>query len=95
MNDLETARAEIDRIDDEMAALFERRMHVCDQIADYKKRRGLPVHDPVREAAVMDARRRALACAELAPYYAEFLQAVFALSRRYQTDRIGAEEGRA
>lgn len=94
-NELELARSEIDRIDGEMADLFRRRMEVCARIADYKSRHSLPVRDPAREASVLAARCRDLGDGALAPYYEEFLQTIFDLSRRYQSSRIGAEEGRA
>ena len=48
MNELETARNEISRIDKEMAALFEQRMHAAAVIAGYKKQHGLSVNDPSR-----------------------------------------------
>lgn len=38
MNELETSRNEISRIDAEMAKLFEQRMQAASVIAEYKKR---------------------------------------------------------
>ena len=42
-------RQEIDKIDDEMLNLFQKRMEVCAKIGEYKKEKGLPVLDPKRE----------------------------------------------
>ena len=42
--ELEHLRQQIDRIDDELVALFVRRMEIAAQIADYKKQNGLPVN---------------------------------------------------
>ena len=92
MTELERARGEIDRIDTDMAALFERRMRVCAAIAGEKKRLGLAVYDETRESEMLETRTAALADKRLAPYYAEFLRAVTALSRKYQTDRLDGEE---
>ena len=54
MDLLQQARAEIDRIDAEMAALFAQRMHAVADVARYKAQTGKPVFDPAREAAVLD-----------------------------------------
>ena len=54
MDLLQQARSEIDRIDAEMAALFERRMRAVADVARYKAQTGKPVFDAVREAAVLE-----------------------------------------
>ena len=43
MDALEQARAEIDTVDAQLAALFERRMAAVLQVAEYKRAHGLPV----------------------------------------------------
>ena len=48
--DLEELRREIDRIDDKLAELFEKRIDISSKIAEFKKERNIPVHDPVRES---------------------------------------------
>ena len=40
MLDLKQLRDEIDVIDDEIVRLFEKRMAICSQVADYKIRTG-------------------------------------------------------
>ena len=54
MDLLQQARTEIDDIDAQMAALFERRMRAVTDVARYKAQTGKPVFDPEREAAVLD-----------------------------------------
>ena len=54
MDLLQQARAEIDMVDAEMAALFERRMCAVADVARYKAETGKPVFDAAREAAVLD-----------------------------------------
>lgn len=49
MIDLQECRKEIDRIDDEIIQLFEKRMKVCEDVAQYKIRTGKKVLDPQRE----------------------------------------------
>ncbi|OLA43890.1 MAG: hypothetical protein BHW36_02080 [Firmicutes bacterium CAG:24053_14] len=58
MNELETSRNEISRIDAEMAKLFEQRMQAAAVIAKYKKRHGLSVKDAVREKELIDRDRK-------------------------------------
>ena len=43
MDALEQARAEIDTVDAQLAALFERRMAAVLQVAEYKRAHGLPI----------------------------------------------------
>ena len=47
--DLQELRSQIDEIDDELVALFGKRMDVAAQIADYKKEHNLPIYHPARE----------------------------------------------
>ena len=49
MTDLQECRNEIDRIDSEIVRLFERRMKVSEDVAEYKIHTGKQVLDPVRE----------------------------------------------
>lgn len=49
MDALEQARAEIDTVDAQLAALFERRMAAVLQVAEYKRAHGLPIYDAARE----------------------------------------------
>ena len=45
MDALEQARREIDTVDAQLAALFERRMKAVLSVAEYKKAHGLPIFD--------------------------------------------------
>ncbi len=54
MDALEQARAEIDAVDAQLAALFERRMAAVLSVAQYKRAHGLPVYDAARETAVLE-----------------------------------------
>ena len=47
--DIQELRKRIDKIDDALIELFQQRMDVSAEIAQYKKENNLPVHDPVRE----------------------------------------------
>ncbi len=83
--DLSEYRKEIDRIDTEMAKLFEERMKVSAGIAAYKKENGLPVYDPEREKAnLMKAGERV--SEGMQDYYRAFLQKLMDLSKEYQKE---------
>ena len=43
MKDLQVLRGELDAVDREMVALFEKRMEIAQQVARYKLQNGLPV----------------------------------------------------
>ncbi len=84
MTDLEAARSEINRIDREMARLFCERMDAACLVAEYKRKTGMPVYDPEREAEVLEKNLALLEREELRAYYHDFLQNTMALSKRYQ-----------
>ena len=50
---LDEIRAEISAINDEMLALFVKRMELSAQVAAYKKANGLPTLDRKREEAIL------------------------------------------
>ena len=45
MNELDGFRAEIDRIDTELARLLELRFDLCEEIGRYKRMNGLPIEN--------------------------------------------------
>ena len=49
MIDLSVTRAKIDEIDKQIISLFNERMKLADDVANYKIATGKPVYDPVRE----------------------------------------------
>ncbi len=53
MTELEKAREEINRIDKQLARLFEERMAAVKTVAEYKKQNGVRVTDLSREAEVI------------------------------------------
>lgn len=89
MNLLEQAREEINQVDAQMAALFERRMRAAEQVAAYKKQQGLPVFDKERERAVLEKNLARLHNQAYRPYYQAFLQHLMDLSKEYQAMLLG------
>lgn len=84
MSELDDYRKEINRIDGEMARLFEERMRVSGNIAEYKRQRGLSVRDTDREAALIERNRALIKSPELTEYYVSFIKGMIDVSCRYQ-----------
>lgn len=84
--DLKDYRQEINRLDEEILALFARRMAVAAAIGDYKKAHGLPVLDESREREKLADVAAALP-EELGKYGRELYETMFRVSRAYQEER--------
>lgn len=89
MLNLDEIRKQIDEIDKEMAALFERRMQVAADVAAYKRENNMPVLDAAREEAVVQKNVARLSNQEMAPYYEDYLRYLMGLSRQYQAKLLG------
>ena len=84
MTDLQECRRKIDEIDNQMVELFEKRMKVCEEVAEYKIRTGKKVLDPEREHAKLEEIRKK-AHGEFNELGAqELFQQIMAISRKRQ-----------
>lgn len=88
-NQLEKARDEINRIDREMAHLFEQRMKAAEQVIAYKREHNLPVLDSAREKTVIEKNTALIESPVLQEYYQEFIKKIMSLSREYQRQISG------
>ena len=68
-----------------MAQLFEKRMEMSEQVAAFKKARGLSIRDAERERELIDRNRRHITDPAVASYYVQFLRGVLDLSCAYQS----------
>lgn len=84
MSKLEELRAQIDEIDSQMIALFERRMDVTRQVGEYKKEHDLPVLDRQREEEVLAKKEAMLKNKYLKTEVKDFFGSIMAISRRQQ-----------
>ena len=89
MDALEQARAEIDTVDAQLAALFERRMTAVLQVAEYKRAHGLPIYDAAREAAVLEKAAARIQQPALRPYYKDHVQHMMDLAKQYEAAVLG------
>ena len=93
MRDLQEIRPEIDKIDKELVRLFEERMKLCDEVADYKISTGKKVFDPAREQEKL-ATLRALADTGFNEQcIGELLAQMMCMSRKMQYQKL-AQNGR-
>ena len=88
MSGLEQYREEINRIDTEMARLFEERMLVSKAIGEYKKEHGLPVKDAARESAIIAKSKERVRDRLIEPYYVDFQKNVMNISCALQSRLI-------
>ncbi len=84
MSKLDDARKIINDVDREMAELFAKRMKAVEEVAAYKKERGLPILDAAREEDVLRRNAEYIQDEALKSYYVNFLKSNMAISRRYQ-----------
>ena len=84
-------RAEIEKTDDALYALFARRMALSLEIGREKKALGRDVRDPAREKIVLQ-NARARAGEALAPYAETLCETLMRLSRAYQESERNVSE---
>lgn len=84
MSKLDELRTQIDDIDAQMIALFEKRMDVTRQVGEYKKENDLPVLDRKREEEVLAKKEAMLKNKYLKTEVKDFFSSIMAISRRQQ-----------
>ena len=94
MEDIKEIRENINRIDKDMAELYEKRMELAKDVALYKKEHGLEIVDKKREAEVINRNSEFIKNEEIKPYYVNFIQEVMNESKKYQNQILkGAKVG--
>ena len=88
--DLNDYRKEIDSIDDQLIALFARRMETAEKIAEYKRANGLRVLDARREKEKMRALMEKTP-EDLREYVSSLYSLIFELSRSRQSCLLGTK----
>ena len=84
MDKLKNAREKINKIDKQMAELFESRMKAVKEIANYKIEHAMPIFDSNREEAVINQNSEYVKSDEVRPYYVNFISDTMSISKRYQ-----------
>ncbi len=86
--ELSELRKQIDSIDEELVALFKKRMNISAQVAEYKKQTGMNVLDSSRERALL-GKVSELSGEEFEEYTRTLYATILDLSRSYQHKRLG------
>lgn len=86
MRELREIRQDLDRVDGEMVRLFEKRMGLALEVAQYKAAHGLPVLDASREEQVLATRAAMLQSPVWTTQTRTLFQQLMALSRAAQED---------
>lgn len=88
MESHEKLRDRIDQIDHELMALFEARMEVSAEIAEYKRKNNIPIFDEAREEEVVNKNVKRLKDETLERHAASFFRHLMALSRKRQHENL-------
>ena len=90
--DLQECREQLDQIDKEIVELFEQRMAICGEVAEYKIKTGKAVYDGEREKQKLEAVRQMAHGNYNQIAVRELFAQMMTISRRYQY-RLLAEHG--
>lgn len=85
MRTLEDIRVDISALDNQLVEIFEKRMRLASEVAEYKKANNLPVFDAAREAEVLAKVTGHLKDQAMKEYCTEFFKALMAVSKKYQS----------
>lgn len=89
--DLAKLREQLDRIDEQIVKLYEERMEICSQVADYKIETGKKVLDKAREEEKL-RKVRSLAHSEFNAYgVQELFEQIMAMSRKLQYNKLSKQ----
>ena len=92
MRDLSEIRVDIDAIDKQIVALYEQRMTLTKQVAEYKIANNKPVLDAAREVAKLDKVESLVENPANAKGARELFEAIMAISRAQQQELIDAQK---
>lgn len=93
MNKLERARAEINRVDREIAKLFQERMKAVEDVIDYKIENGMEILDSGREKEVIEKNRALISEKKYEKYYVDFIVNMMKISKEYQKEILEKKRG--
>ena len=89
--DLQESRKQIDEIDEQIIELFQKRMAVASNVADYKIATGKPVFDKEREDSKIETLSGMVEGEFNKKCVSELFTQIMAMSRKFQYAKIGSE----
>ncbi|KRN56677.1 hypothetical protein IV74_GL000925 [Carnobacterium divergens DSM 20623] len=81
---LEKQRNEIDELDKQLVALFEKRMELVTEIGNIKQKNNLPIFDESREIVVIERAVSRLKDPSYKPYASCFFKDLMTITKKYQ-----------
>ena len=91
MNELENLRERIDTIDKELIALFEERMNVVNDIAEYKIKNNLPILNQNREDIVISKVKAIVKNKDDTDSAIDFIKDIMEISKKFQQNLISKQ----
>lgn len=88
MDNIKTIREKINDIDKQIALLYEQRMLLMEDVAEYKIKNDLPVLDNEREKIVIEKNKEFIQDQSLIPLYEEFIQFIMDQGKSIQEEII-------
>ena len=92
MNELENLRERIDTIDKELIALFEERMDVVNDIAEYKIKNNLPILNQNREDIVISKVKAIVKNKDYTDSAIDFIKEIMEISKKFQQKLISEKQ---
>ena len=92
MNELENLRERIDTIDKELIALFEERMDVVNDIAEYKIKNNLAILNQNREDIVISKVKAIVKNKEYTDSAIDFIKDIMEISKKFQQKLISEKQ---
>ncbi len=84
MENLDNIRKQIQAVDKEMAALFERRMQLAKGVMEFKQASGLPIYDEEQEKKILAHSAEYVQDPSLKEYHRIFVKSLMDVSKAYQ-----------
>ena len=92
MNELENLRERIDTIDKDLIALFEERMNVVNDIAEYKIKNNLPILNQNREDIVISKVKAIVKNNDYTDSAIDFIKDIMEISKKFQQKLISEKQ---
>ena len=92
MNELENLRERIDTIDKELITLFEERMNVVNDIAEYKINNNLPILNQNREDIVISKVKAIVKNKDYTDSAIDFIKDIMEISKKFQQKIISKQQ---
>ena len=89
--ELEDYRKQLDKIDEQLALLFEKRMEVIENVRIYKNKHNLPVLDKKREDDMHVKNAEIIKNKDFVACHSKFLSSILAISKEYMMEKNSAE----